>query len=111
MAASSSVLDTETSAVSFTTDVELKAATAVQNGAAMRKSSAVYLVEREGRWSRMRNSCLFKRSCAAYSLILALIWLLNTIPIIVYLSVNPTVRIPKLYCSISVISCAFLSVY
>ena len=92
-AASISPNETETSAVSLNTELELDSTAAVtKNGATKGKPSGVYLAEREGKWESVRNF-LFQRSCAVYSLIIALIWLFNTIPIIVYLSVNSTVRL------------------
>ena len=91
MAASSSEQATETAAISFTTDVELKSVATVQDSGPVPKTemSGVFAPKRE-RWSRVR-SCLFRKSCAVYTLIIAFIWLLNTTPIIVFFSVNSMV--------------------
>ena len=91
MADSSSEQATETATISFTTDVELKSAATVEDSGPVPKTelSGVFAPKRE-RWSRVK-SCLFKKSCAVYTLIIAFIWLLHTIPIIVYFSANSKV--------------------
>ena len=75
MAASSSEQATERAAISFTTDVELKSVATVQDSGPVPKTelSGVFAPKRE-RWSQVK-SCLFRKSCAVYTLIIAFTWL------------------------------------
>ena len=81
--------DTDTSTASANTELELKPAVEAEDGATSKK---FYVARRKRKWDRFhRFEC--KKSCAVYLLIIALIWLLHTIPIIVFFSVNAMVSV------------------
>ena len=89
---SRSTQDTESSAVSASTEIELDTAAAVGDGVTAKRSSGVYAMGRKVSWGSLRNF-LLRKSCALYTLVVAIVWLLHAIPIIVFLSIDATVSI------------------
>ena len=91
-------LDSEFSVTSFDnvaknatskTDIELKTAAQVHQASA---SDHVYVVRQKRKWSGPHKcDCLFKKICIVHTLIVASIWILNTIPIIVFYATSASV--------------------
>ena len=88
---SSSAQHTETSAVSFSSELELRAAVKEESNA-VSKASGVHVVKRRERLDRLKN-CLFSKSCAVYTLIIAFVWVLHFIPILVFIASSSTVSL------------------
>ena len=81
--AGSAVPTTEISTVS---EVELEATAAVKDG-----SKSAYIAQRRGKKYGRVKSCLLKRSCFVYTLIIAFVWVVHATPIIIFLSINSKV--------------------
>lgn len=88
--------DTEISVVSSPdrngvskTDIELNGKAHVHTALA---SAHAYVAQWKRKW-RVPRKCdsLYKKTCIIYTLILAAVWLLNTIPIIVFYAISTTV--------------------
>ena len=94
---SSSAQHTETSAVSFSSELELRAAVKEESNA-VSKASGVHVVKRRERLDRLKN-CLFSKSCAVYTLIIAFVWVLHFIPILVYIASSSTVSLFQTFTS------------
>ena len=88
---SSSAQHTETSAVSFSSELELRAAVKEESNA-VSKASGVHVVKRRERLDHLKN-CLLSKSCAVYTLIIAFVWVLHFIPILVFIASSSTVSL------------------
>ena len=88
----SSCQDTEMSAISASTELKLSNEADVESGPASDKHRGVYVAGGNKKWRNLRK-CLLRKSCAVYTLIIAFIWLLYTLPIILFSSVNATVSV------------------
>ena len=84
--AGSAVPTTEISTVS---EVELEATAAVKDGS--KSSSGAYIAQKRGKKYGRVKSCLLKRSCFVYTLIIAFVWVVHATPIIIFLSINSKV--------------------
>ena len=77
------------------TDIELNTTAQVHSTLT---SGYVYVAGRKRKWTIPHKcDCLFKKTCIVYTLILAAIWILNTIPIIVFYATSATVCYLKSY--------------
>ena len=83
-----SVSSPESNGVSRT-DIELNSKAHVH---AVLASAHGYVARWKRKWSVPHKcNCLYKKTCIIYTLIVAAIWILNTIPIIVFYALNATV--------------------
>lgn len=99
MDASSSLQTTEISRVSGSIEFNLDTATEADNsrGDGGKKFCSVQRVRRILTWSNIKR-ILLRKSCAVYSLIIGVVWLIHTIPIILFFATNAQVRpgvVPK----------------
>ena len=74
------------------TDIELNTVAQVHKHEAL-ASDHVYVVRRKRKWSAPQKcDCFFKKICIVHTLILASIWILYTIPIIIFYATSARVR-------------------
>ena len=82
---------TEMSVISANTELELKSVqSAVENGAVTNRRTGVFKTGGNKKWRKLRTIIL-RKSCGVYTVIITFIWLLYTLPIIFYFSINAKV--------------------
>ena len=75
------------------TELEPSSAAKTNDGTATKK---FYVFRRTAGKQRILHNCRFKKSCMLYLVIIVFIWLLHTLPIVVFLSVNAMVSVRNL---------------
>ena len=91
MNGSGSAPDTEISVVSTNIELELKTnSTEVGSTPVGTKANGMFAAGKRVKWNRF-SDCLLRKSTAVYAVVIAFIWLIHTVPIILFVSINAKV--------------------